>query len=154
MLFLVFKIGKDSYALDVGRVTEVLPLVDCKRIPHAPAGLAGLFNYHGTFVPLIDLTELAIGRPSDNKMTTRIIVASYIDESGKHHTIGLKAEQVMETLRREKSDFMDPGMSVTGALYLGPVTTDNGRIIQQIEIDAVIPASLREQLFRELVGAS
>jgi chemotaxis-related protein WspB len=153
MLFLIFQIGKDSYAIGVDRVIEVLPLVRHKQIPRAPAGLTGLFNYHGALVPLIDLTELALGRSSDSKMSTRIIVTNYVDEVGKKHVIGLMAEQVMETMRREPTDFVDSGMSVTDSLYLGPVTTDNGRIIQQIEVDSLFPASLRDQLFREQVGS-
>ena len=154
MLFLVFQIGKDAYAIDVARVIELLPLVRCKQIPHAPPGLAGLFNYHGALVPLIDLTELALGRPSERKMSTRIIVTNYMDQSGRKYTIGLEAEQVMETLRREASEFTDSGMAVTSSLYLGAVTADHGRIIQQIEVDRILPSGLRDQLFPEPVGTS
>jgi chemotaxis-related protein WspB len=154
MLFLVFQIGKDAYAIDVGQVAQVLPLVHYKQIPHAPTGLAGLFNYHGTIVPLIDLTELALGRRSEAKMSTRIILANYERESGERRFIGLLAEQVMETLRRERTDFADPGMSTTISPYLGPITTDNGRIIQQIEINRLLPVDLADHLFRELVGSN
>ena len=47
MLFLVFQLGQDRYALDTGTVAEVLPLVEITPIPLAPAGMAGLFNYRG-----------------------------------------------------------------------------------------------------------
>ena len=52
MLFLLFQIGQHRYALDSRRVAEVLPLVDIKEIPHAPAGVAGVFNYRGVPVPV------------------------------------------------------------------------------------------------------
>ena len=55
MLFLTFQLGVDRYALDAKRVAEVLPLVDIKQIPHAPAGVAGVFNYRGTPVPVIGI---------------------------------------------------------------------------------------------------
>ena len=45
MLFLLFQLGQDRYALDTGRVAEVLPLVAITPIPQAPPELAGLFNY-------------------------------------------------------------------------------------------------------------
>jgi len=47
MLFLLFQLGQDRYALEASRVIEVLPLVSLKRIPQAPRGVAGLFNYRG-----------------------------------------------------------------------------------------------------------
>ena len=64
MLFLVFQLGPDRYALDAKRVAEVLPLVDIKSIPHAPNGIAGVFNYRGTPVPVIDLAQLTLGQPA------------------------------------------------------------------------------------------
>jgi chemotaxis-related protein WspB len=154
MLFLLFQIGDDSYALDAGCVIEVLPLVRWKHIPQAPPGLTGLINYHGALVPLLDLTELALNRPSEHKMTTRIIITSYVEQTGAKHTIGLLAEQVMETLRRDKRDFENSEMSAVGSSYLGPVTTDRGRMIQLIEVDRLFTAGLQDQLFRPLVNSS
>src|ERR1700704_2540198 len=107
MLFLIFHIGKDAYAIDASQVAEVLPLVRCKQIPHSPLGLAGLFNYHGTLVPLIDLTELALGRKALAKMSTRVILTNYERASGQKCLIGLLAEQVVETIRRDKADFAE-----------------------------------------------
>ena len=77
MLFLVFQLGKDRYAIEAHQVIEVLPLVNVKQIPQAPAGVAGVFDYHGTSVPLIDLAELALGKPSRRWMSTRIILVKY-----------------------------------------------------------------------------
>src|ERR1700720_4708891 len=58
MLFLLFQIREEWYALDVTQVIGVLPVVKFKPILQAPPGLVGLFNYHGTPVPLLDLSEL------------------------------------------------------------------------------------------------
>ena len=38
MLFLLFQLGNDRYALDASRVVEVLPLVELKHLPLAPRG--------------------------------------------------------------------------------------------------------------------
>ena len=42
MLFLVFELGNDRYALDVRQVAEVLPLVGVKQMPRAPQGGAAV----------------------------------------------------------------------------------------------------------------
>ncbi len=64
MLFILFQLGSDRYALPAGQVAEVLPLVALKALLGAPAGVAGLIDYRGTAVPVIDLSALALGRPA------------------------------------------------------------------------------------------
>ncbi len=88
MLFLVFQLGTNRYAIEAAEVVEVLPLVNSKHIPRAPLGVAGVFDYHGTPVPLIDFTELAQGTPSRRWMSTRIILVNHRDKSGKVHLLG------------------------------------------------------------------
>jgi chemotaxis-related protein WspB len=149
MLLLLFKLGDDRYALETKDVVEVLPLVNWKTIPGAPAGVAGVFNYHGAPVPLIDLAELALGTPSRARMSTRIVLVNYVEEAGGTHLLGLLTEHVAETIRREEADFADPGVATPAAPYLGPVTTDARGIIQRVEVRHLLPAGVREILFRQ-----
>jgi chemotaxis-related protein WspB len=111
-------------------------------------GLAGVFNYHGAMVPLIDLGELMLGKPSPNKMSTRIILANYGGKANERSLLGLVAEGVTETMRRGASDFVDSGISPVESPYLGPVTVEKGRLIQRIEFDRLLPESLSQQLFQ------
>jgi chemotaxis-related protein WspB len=67
--------------------------------------------------------------------------------------LGLLAEQVTETLRRNDEDFSDAGLAVTDTPYLGNVTTDAGGIVQRIEIPHLLSASVRDLLFAERIGA-
>ncbi len=62
MLLLVFQLGNDHYALDAAQIAEVMPLVDITRIPQAPAGVAGMFDCRGVPVPVVDLSQLMLGR--------------------------------------------------------------------------------------------
>lgn len=157
MLFLLFQLGTDRYALETSRIVEVLPLVHWKTIPQAPPGVAGVFDYHGAPVPLLDLGELALGRPSRALMSTRIIVVKYvaaavesqaIEEAGETPLLGLLAEQATLTLRRSEADFSDPGVAIDTVPYLGPVITDAQGIIQRVEVEHLLPANVRDLLFR------
>jgi len=53
MLFLLFKIGQDHYALDTSQVAVVLSLVSLKQIPASAPWVAGVFTYQGQSVPVI-----------------------------------------------------------------------------------------------------
>jgi chemotaxis-related protein WspB len=149
VLFLLFELGRDRYALESGGIVQVLPLVDIKRIPRAPAGVAGVFNYQGVPVPVIDLSELALGRPALSRFSTRIVLANYVDDAGETHLLGLIAERARETMRREPADLRASGIANDSTPYLGPITSDERGLIQWVEVNRLLPEPVREQLFKE-----
>jgi chemotaxis-related protein WspB len=144
MLFLKFRIGSESYALDAAQIAEVLPLVQITRVPQAPLGVAGLINYRGRFVPVLDLSELMFGEPARPHISTRLILARYGE-----HLLGLIAEQATETMRREAASFAESGIAGDAAPYLGPVTQDGGQLIRRIELQKLLPAAVSGVLFRQ-----
>lgn len=151
MLFLLFQLGPDRYALNASQVIEVLPLIDLKQIPQAPRGVAGLFNCRGTPVPVIDLSELTLNRPAQPRLSTRIILVHYADEKGEKHLLGLMAEKATETQRHEPKDLMASGVTNEAAPYLGPVMAEADGLVQQIEIGKLLPAAVRDLLFKQPV---
>jgi chemotaxis-related protein WspB len=141
----------------------VLPVVRVKRVPHAPAGVAGVFNYRGAPVPVIDLSELTIGRPAAARLSTRLIVVSYpsrqaqghsqAQEQGRDdsHLLGLIAERATDTMRRDPADFVASGITTGRASYLGHVTTSSHGVVQRIDVETLLPDAVRESLFAQLV---
>src|SRR6187399_2400232 len=106
MLFLVFEVAGDRYVLDVTQVAEVLPFVTITQIPQAPAAVAGVLNYRGAPVPVIDLSQLTLGRPAERRLSTRIVLVHYPGAEGQTRLLGLIAERATQTVRREKTDFV------------------------------------------------
>ena len=153
MLFLVFQLGTDRYAIEANQVIEVLHLVNVKQISQAASGIAGVFDYHNASVPLIDLAELALGKPSRRQMSTRIVLVKYGRPPSETHMLGLLAEHVTETLRRNEEDFSDAGLAVSDTPYLGNVTMDARGIVQRIEIPNLLSEGVRSLLFPERAGA-
>ncbi len=149
MIFLLFHIGADRYAIEAMRVAEVLPCVKLKAIPQAVAGVAGVFDYHGQAVPVVDLATLASGRPARPSLSTRLLVAHYPAAGGQPRLLGLLAEHATEMARLNKEDFQTPGVSAAGAPYLGLVARDARGLLQWVEIDKLLPPAVREQLWRQ-----
>jgi chemotaxis-related protein WspB len=143
MLFLKFRIGNESYALDTTQIAEVLPLLEITRVPLTPVGVAGLINYRGRPVPVIDLSELMLGEPGRPHISTRLILVRYGE-----HLLGLIAEQATEMMRREAGTFTDSGLASDAAPYLGPVTQDGGRLIRRIDVQKLLPPEVSSVLFR------
>jgi chemotaxis-related protein WspB len=154
MLFLLFQLGKDRYALQASRVIEVLPLVELRKIPDAPKGVAGIFNYRGRPVPAVDLSELTLGQPADLRLSTRIVIINYPDEQGALHPLGLIAEHATEIIQREQEQFLEPGHKLGGAPYLGPVLMDSHGAIQWVHEQRLLPERARDLLFCETLEPS
>jgi len=148
MLFLLFQLGTDRYAIEASRVVEVLPLLALKRLPQAPKGVAGLFNYRGRPVPAVDLCELALGAPARERLSTRIIVLNYADANGGDHLLGLVAENATETIRREPAEFVESGVNVGGAPYLGPILMEPKGPIQWLNERRLLSAPVRDLLLK------
>jgi chemotaxis-related protein WspB len=147
MLFLLFRLGKDRYAIEARRVVEVLPLLASKQIPQAPPAVRGAFDFRGVPVPLIDMTQLALGHPARENLSTRIVLVRHPDGRGGERLIGLLAEHVTETMRREPGDFRDSGVELPEAAWLGPVTPHEGALVQWIQVEQLLTPELRALLF-------
>jgi chemotaxis-related protein WspB len=147
MLFLLFQLGNNRYALQASDVVEILPLVALKELPGAPKGVAGIFNYRGRPVPAIDLCSLTLGHSASERLSTRIIVVNYADRSGKKYLLGLIAENATETIRKDPDQFVDPGLRLDSAPYLGPLLMDPQGAIQWIHHQRLLAEPVRESLF-------
>jgi chemotaxis-related protein WspB len=149
MLFLLFQIGSERYALRASRVVKVLPLVAMKRLPQAPKGVAGILNYRGQPVPAVDLSELTSGTPASERLSTRIIIVHYSGPLGQNHLLGLVAENATEIIHRDPEEFADSGLKVRAAPYLGPVLMDTRGSVQLLHEQRLLPPAMRELLFSE-----
>lgn len=141
MLFVLFQLGKNRYALEASRVVEVVPLLALKPFPQAPRGVAGIFVYRGQPVPALDLCELTLGRPALEHLSTRILIVQHSKTAGENQLIGLIAERATGTLRRDEKEFVDAGVKLASAPFLGPVLMDEQGIIQLLDAQKLLDAS-------------
>jgi chemotaxis-related protein WspB len=77
MLFLIFHLSAERYALDCRQIAAVLPERALKTLPGAPSWVAGVLDYRGAPVPVIDVPALALGRPAAHRLSTRIVLVDY-----------------------------------------------------------------------------
>jgi len=147
MLFLLFRLGEDRYALEASRVVEVIPLLALKPLPQAPKGVAGLFNYRGQPVLALDLSELTIGCPSRERLSTRIFVVRFVERDQKPRLLGLVAEHATEMLQTDAAGFVEPDVTVGRAPFLGPVLMHPLGPIQWLRPHALLTDPVRGLLY-------
>jgi chemotaxis-related protein WspB len=151
-LYLLFQLGTDRFALEANRIVEVLPLVAITPMPQAPPGVAGLFNYRGTPVPIVDLSQVTIGRPAEHRLNTRLVLVQYPDAHGAHRLLGLIAERATEIVRRDPAEFVASGIAGIQARHLGRVATEGRGLIHRIDLDTLLPETVQQALFDRAVA--
>jgi chemotaxis-related protein WspB len=141
--------GADRYALPAREVKEVLPLVSTKALPGAPAGIVGAINYRGSAVPVLDLSLLALGRPSAQRVSTRLLIVNYPHPDTRERLLGVMAERATDTISRDPGDFRPVGVTAPGARYLGPVARDARGLIQRVDVAMLLTDEMRAELYPE-----
>ena len=148
MLYLLFHVKDESYAVDVREVIEVIPKVKLRSIPKAPGYVAGLLNYRGESVPVLDLCMLLHDRKCAAVFGSRIVLVKYPDARGAERILGLLAEQVTDTLQCEAKEFRPSTLVHTSAPYLREVTTHRDQLVQRVDVSALLPAEVQLLLFQ------
>jgi chemotaxis-related protein WspB len=149
MLFLLFELDGERYALDAREIAHVLPLAPVRAHPGAPAWIAGLIEYEGVPVPVVDLAMLALGRPARALMSTRLVLVydrSAPGAASPRH-IALLIECATRTQSFAASAFTESGIATPEARWLGPVARDEQGFVQWVKVDQLLDARVRALLF-------
>ena len=139
MLLLLFKLGDGNYALQADNVVEVIPLVKLKKIPRAPEYVAGLMNYRGRPVPVIDLSILSEGEPSELRMSTRIIVVNYPFEKKPGEILGLIAKNATETIQSKLQCAPSSGVVMDETLNHAVTDLNSDGLLQWFDLKKILP---------------
>jgi chemotaxis-related protein WspB len=166
MLLLTLTAGANRYAIDVARVVEVIPRVELRSVPHAPAFVAGLLGYRGEIVPVLDLCLLLGVAASQDCLSTRIIL---VDDASGDHNRQSRCDNIVHDEIGESSLKQKPGPNLLGLVaehvndlayvlpeqiiptplilpevpYLGAIVQTNQGIVQLIVVEQIQAAVLQ-----------
>lgn len=141
MMVLMFRVDDNRYGINVVEVVEVVPCVALQKLPRSPANIAGLLNYRGHVVPIIDGSRLLGDRSVRPCLSSRIIMV----RAGKMKSgcIGLLAEHVTETRKIDNDRFTDASMGAGCCSLVDKVVLDELGMIQHINSELLVPEELR-----------
>lgn len=148
MLYSQFFVEEDRYVISASEIVEIIPFIPLKLVPLLPEYVAGLMNYHGSAVPVVDLHQLLVGSPCKKKLSTRIIVVKKVINSGVCITFGFLVEKATEMIVIDETSFKPQAMKNLESPTNGPVAVHQEYLIEKISIESVI-ARLDKRLFPE-----
>jgi purine-binding chemotaxis protein CheW len=93
--YLTFKLGEEVFALDVGKIKEILEYTTVTKVPQTPEFMRGVINLRGSVVPVIDL-RLKFGMTATEQSINTCIIVAEVEMDGETILLGALADSVQE----------------------------------------------------------
>ncbi len=98
--YLTFKLDDEVFALDIGKVREVLDFTSITKVPRTPEFMRGVINLRGSVVPVVDL-RLKFGMSKTEKTVNTCIIIVEVTVDEETTVLGALADSVQEVLDLE-----------------------------------------------------
>ncbi len=98
--YLTFKLDEEIFALDIGKVREVLDFTTVTKVPQTPDFMRGVINLRGSVVPVVDL-RLKFGMTVTEKTVNTCIIIVEVVLGNETTILGALADSVQEVLDLE-----------------------------------------------------
>jgi len=104
--YLTFTLDSEVFAIEIGRIREVIDYLNVTPVPRMPVFLRGVINLRGNVVPVIDLRLMLGMKATEKKVDTCIIITEVMIEENSLH-LGMLADSVQEVIDVDASQ-IDP----------------------------------------------
>ena len=105
--FLTFRLEDELFALDIGKVREVLDFTSITKVPQTPDYLRGVINLRGSVVPVMDL-RLKFGMTMAEQTVNTCVIIVEVEMDGEKVVLGAMADAVEEVLDLEPNQIEPP----------------------------------------------
>ncbi len=136
--YLTFKLGQEIFALDVGKVREILDYTSITKVPQTPDYMKGVINLRGSVVPVVDM-RLKFNMPAQERTVNTCIIVVEISIDQEETVLGALVDSVQEVFELEPSQIEPPPRIGTGMntdFILGMGKRDDSFVII-LDIDKV-----------------
>lgn len=136
---LMFKLGsRQTFALNVFKVREVINVPKLSQMPGSHYHLKGVINYRGKSIPVIDLRTAIQIKPCAHEYETSNIIITEYNRSVQGFLIG----QIMNIINTSWKDIQPPPSTVGKNNYLTAITrvTNDERteLVEIIDVEKVL----------------
>ena len=140
---MVFKIGVEEFALDIGLTKEIVVMREITPVPQTLEFVAGVMNLRGNLVPVLDLRKRLRAGKVNAHSGMRIIIANH---DGKQ--TGLIVDGASEVVRAGDEMIEPPPDVITeiGADYIQGIVNLNERFITLLDLGQALAGDIEHEL--------
>ena len=139
--FLTYKLGDETFALDITKVREVLDFTTVTKVPRTPEFMRGVINLRGSVVPVVDL-RLKFGMTRTENSVNTCIIITEVTVDGDTTILGCLADSVQEVLDLDE-EHIAPAPKIGTKLrteFIRGMGKQGDRFIIILDIDKVFSA--------------
>ena len=138
-----FRLGSDTYALDIMRIREIVKLQKLSGLPEAPAFVEGVINLRGSIIPVVDLRKRFGFSDINSSGESRLLITVVA-----HQLVGLIVDAVTEVVTIPIRDLRPPPsvVKVAGYRYLIGVCLVRDVMVMLVNLDKVFGGSVPGEL--------
>jgi purine-binding chemotaxis protein CheW len=144
--YLTFKLDQELFAVDIGKVREVLEFSTMTKVPRTPDFMRGVINLRGNVVPVVDV-RLKLGLGMTGKTVDTCVVISEVAVDGDATVLGALVDSVQEVIDLDSKHLAPPphlGSRIDSNVIRGMGRRDE-QFIMILDLDRVFTAQeLRE----------
>lgn len=136
--YLTFKLDQELFAVEIGRVREVLEFSTMTKVPRTPDFMRGVINLRGNVVPVVDV-RLKLGLGMTDKTVETCVVISEISVDGERTVLGALVDSVQEVIDLDVNHLAPPphlGSRIDSSVIRGMGKRDD-HFIMILDLDRV-----------------
>jgi purine-binding chemotaxis protein CheW len=145
--YLTFMLADEVFAVDVGRVREILEITSITKVPQTPDFMRGVINLRGSVVPVIDM-RLKFGMSETERTVNTCIIVVEVAMDGETIVLGSLADSVQEVIEMEPEQIEAAphiGTHLNTDFIKGMGKHDN-RFVMILDIDKIFSAQELESV--------
>jgi purine-binding chemotaxis protein CheW len=138
--YLAFSLGKEEFAVPVGRIREIIPWQEITPVPQAASYVLGVINLRGKVVPVMDLRR-RLGMAEAERGARSCIVVMQPTAKYSRTSVGMVVDGVSEVLQIPVSELEDTASLGGGGArfgYVHQIAKCRGKVKLLLEIDGVL----------------
>jgi purine-binding chemotaxis protein CheW len=114
--YLTFRLEDEIFALDIGKVREILDFAAITKVPRTPDFMRGVINLRGAVVPVVDM-KLKLGMMRTEKTINTCIIIAELELDGDVVILGALADSVQEVIELDP-DHIEPAPRIGTGLKI------------------------------------
>lgn len=143
MLMLLFRVKDETWALPTAEIKELISLVTLQSCSYSKNSVSGLLNYHGEYLPVIDVSNVIAQQRATHAFSTRIAVVDIEVDSSNSTTaasvfrLGLILEKAYKIPYLTQSADLSSQKSMTAPLVHSVFQGAEG-VVQRLSTSALL----------------
>ena len=137
-VFLSFRLGKETFAVSVKKVLEVLQKQHITEVPDVPSYIRGVINFRGDILPVCD-ARLKFNIGVHNGDDKYVIIVLDLENNNQRLRIGAIADGVKDVISIEESDIKpvpEMGLKYNADFLIGMIKSGDS-FIMILNVDKV-----------------